>query len=164
VSAAQPHIRDITPADKAALRRLHARLSDETRYRRFHSAKTELTRGDLKYLTEIDGHDHVALVAEDPARPGELLGVVRAVRNGAGSREAEIAIVVRDDLQMHGLGAVLVDALRERVDREGVGALVAEVQGDNYRALRFFQGQGARQRQAGSGGGVWSLELPVRLP
>lgn len=164
VSAPQPHIRDITPGDKPALRRLHARLSDESRYRRFHSAKTELSRGDLKYLTEIDGHDHVALVAEDPARPGDLLGVVRAVRLGEGSGEAELAIVVRDDVQTSGLGAVLVDALRDRMDGEGIRALVAEVQGDNHRALRFFQGQGARQRQSGSGGGVWSLELPVRRP
>jgi acetyltransferase len=163
VSASQPLIRDITPGDKSALRRLHARLSDESRFRRFHSSKAALTKGDLQYLTEVDGHAPVALVAEDPDRPGELLGVTRAVALGKDG-EAEIAIVVRDDAQAAGLGALLVDRLRRRVADEGMDTLIAEVQGDNHRALRFFQGQGARQRRTGNGGGVYSLALPVRLP
>jgi acetyltransferase len=157
----QPLIRDITPADKPALRRLHASLSDESRYRRFHAQKADLTKGDLRYLCEVDGHAHVALVAEDPARPGELLGVTRAVSLDEKSGEAEIAIVVRDDVQTAGVGAVLVDALRRRAAAEGMGALIAEVQADNHRALRFFQGQGARQRSTGYGG-VYSLVLPPR--
>lgn len=153
--------RDITPGDKPALRRFHARLSDESRYRRFHASKAELTQGDLKYLTEVDGHRHVALVAEDPQRPGELLGVARAVALDQAGGEAEIAIVVRDDAQAAGVGALLVNALRDRAFDEGMGALVAEVQADNHRALRFFQGQGARQRQAGWSG-TYALILPPR--
>lgn len=155
----QPLIRDITPADKPALSRLHARLSEESRYRRFHAQKADLTKGDLRYLTEVDGHAHVALVAEDPSRPGELLGVTRAVSLDDQSGEAEIAIVVRDDVQAEGLGAVLVEAIRRRAADEGMGALIAEVQADNHRALRFFQGQGARQRATGYGA-VYSLVLP----
>lgn len=157
------HIRDISPDDKDALVRMHAQLSDETRYRRYHSAKGDLTKGDLRYLTEIDGHRHIAVVAEDPAKPGELLGVARAVALDPEGREAELAIVVRDDVQTGGVGAVLVDALRTRVRREGVVDLVAEVQADNHRALRFFQGQGARQRKAGWSG-VYSLILPAERP
>jgi GNAT superfamily N-acetyltransferase len=155
------HTRDITPADKPALRRFHAHLSDESRYRRFHASKAELTQGDLQYLTEVDGHLHVALVVEDPARPGELLGVARAVALGDATDEAEIAIVVRDDAQAAGVGALLVNDLRERAFDEGMGALVAEVQADNHRALRFFQGHGARQRQAGWAG-TYALILPPR--
>jgi GNAT superfamily N-acetyltransferase len=152
--------RDITPADKPALRRFHAHLSPDTRYRRYHAAKGDLTTGDLQYLTEVDGHRHVAVVVEDPECHGELLGVARAValdRDG----EAELAIVVRDDVQAEGVGAILVDALRRRAAREGLGTLVAEVQADNHRALRFFQGQGARQRATGWAG-TQALILPPR--
>lgn len=152
--------RDITPADKPALRRFHARLSPETRFRRYHSAKGDLTKGDLRYLTEVDGHRHVAIVAERADRPGELLGVARAVA-AEGSHEAELAIVVRDDMQTSGVGHVLVDALRRRADDEDLGDLVAEVQADNHRALRFFQGQGARQRKTGWAG-VQALVLGPR--
>jgi GNAT superfamily N-acetyltransferase len=153
--------RDITPADKPALRRFHDHLSPDTRYRRYHAAKGDLTTGDLRYLTEVDGHRHVAVVAEDPGRPGELLGVARAVALDDAGTEAELAIVVRDDNQAAGVGAVLVDALRRRAASEGMGALVAEVQADNHRALRFFQGQGARQRATGWAG-TQALILPPR--
>jgi GNAT superfamily N-acetyltransferase len=144
--------RDITPGDKAALRRFHAHLSPETRYRRYHSAKGDLTKGDLQYLTEVDGHRHVAVVAVDVDRPGELLGVARAVALDDEAREAELAIVVRDDVQHDGVGAALVSALRCRAHGEGMDELIAEVQADNHRALRFFQGQGARQRSTGWAG------------
>ncbi|WP_354701129.1 acetyltransferase [Paraconexibacter sp. AEG42_29] len=153
--------RPITPADKAALRRFHARLSEESRYRRFHSAKDELTQGDLRYLTEVDGERHIALVAEDPSRPGDFVGVARVVDLDNGTGEAEIAVVVRDDVQAAGVGGMLVDDLRDRASEAGMGALVAEVQADNHRALRFFQGQGARQRQTGWSG-VYALILPPR--
>ncbi|WP_205696931.1 GNAT family N-acetyltransferase [Conexibacter sp. SYSU D00693] len=141
-------LRDIRPDDKPALQRLHARLSPETRYRRFHGVKGDLTRGDLRYLTEVDGRRHIALVAEDEA--GELHGVARAVGDQGGV-EAELAIVVADDVQADGLGTALMRSLLERCDREGLRRITFEVQADNHRALRFFQGHGARQaRTVGS--------------
>jgi acetyltransferase len=152
-------LRDITPLDKPALTRFHARLSADTRYRRYHAMKGDLTHGDLKYLTEVDGHHHVALVAENPQRPGELLGVARLVGYDATSEEAELAIVVADDTQAVGVGAILMEALLRRGAEEGYDRLVAEVQADNFRALRFFQGFGARQRTLA--GPVRELVLPT---
>lgn len=146
----QIHLRDISPEDKPALERFHARLSPETRYRRYHGAKGELTRGELRYLTEVDGHSHVAVVAEDAE--GELHGVARAVADGDA---AELAIVVADDAQAEGLGSTLVHSLLERCDEEGLDRIVLEVQADNHRALRFFQGVGARQHR--TTGGVCTL-------
>ena len=140
-------LRDIRPEDKDALQRFHVGLSDETRYRRFHAYKGELTNSDLRYLTEIDGRSHVAVVAE---HDGELVAVARAVIDAERGGEAELAVVVGDEQQSSGIGAVLVDRLRRRMAARGVERLVAEVQADNHRALRFFQGFGARQR-AGEG-------------
>jgi acetyltransferase len=156
------HLRDITPMDKPALTRFHARLSADTRYRRYHAMKGDLTHGDLKYLTEVDGHRHVALVAENPQRPGELLGVARLVGYEGRPEEAELAIVVADDTQAAGVGGVLMEALLRRGAEEGYDQLVAEVQADNFRALRFFQGFGARQRALE--GSVRELVLPTRSP
>lgn len=156
-------LRDIRPNDKAALTRFHQRLSADTRYRRYHAAKGDLTTSDLRRLTEVDGHHHVALVAEvlPPERGGvagpvadsvalpevlELAGVARIVANPAHPAEGEVAIVVRDDAHGHGLGADLVEAVLARGRQEGVRTAVAQVQTDNHRALRLFQGQGFRQR------------------
>jgi ribosomal protein S18 acetylase RimI-like enzyme len=153
-------LRHISPSDKRALARFHDRLSDETRYRRYHGHKGQLTRGDLRYLTEVDGHDHVALVAED-AR-GELQGVARAIATAPGGPDAELAVVVADDLQAEGVGRDLVGALVAQVAREGRRRIVLEVQADNHRALRFFQGLGARQ--VASAHGVCELVIEPHAP
>ncbi len=156
-------LRDIRSDDKPALVRFHGRLSGDTLYRRYHAAKGELTSSDLRYLTEVDGHRHVALVAElpPPALDGaagpvadragfaggpELAGVARLVVDPGRPGEAEIAIVVRDDARGHGLGADLVEGVLARGGQEGVRTVVAQVQGDNHRALRLFGGLGFRQR------------------
>lgn len=156
-------LRPIRSDDKAALVCFHERLSDDTRYRRYHAAKGSLTTSDLRYLTEVDGHHHVALVAEVPPPeldgvagpvadwigvPGvpELAGVARLVADPARPDEAEVAIVVRDDVHHRGLGSELVEGVLERGRQEGVRTAVAQVQADNHRALRLFQGLGFRQR------------------
>ena len=152
-------VRDIRPDDKAALERLHSRLSADTRYRRYHGAKGALSRSELRYLTEVDGHEHVALVAEDAG--GELHGVARVVADG-GPGQAELAVVVADSVQDAGVGATLMTQLLDRAEREGVHRIVLEVQADNHRALRFFQGFGARQERAG--GGVCTLVITRQAP
>lgn len=156
-------LRDIRESDKPALVRFHRHLSAETRYRRYHAAKGDLTTSDLRYLTEVDGHQHVALVAELPSEylegvaspvadfvgaldPAELAGVVRLVTDPSHPGESEIAIVVRDDVHGRGLGVELIEAAMARGRHEGVTSALAHVQSDNHRALRLFQGLGFRQR------------------
>jgi hypothetical protein len=49
--------------------------------RRFLTLKSSFSRAELRYLTEVDGRDHVALVAEDPGDPcRRLIAVGRFVR------------------------------------------------------------------------------------
>lgn len=158
-----PRLRPIRPEDKAALVSFHQRLSDDTRYRRYHAAKGSLTTSDLRYLTEVDGHHHVALVAEIPpaALDGvagaladwigvppvpDLAGVARLVGDPDHPGEAEVAIVVRDDVHHQGLGSELIEGVLARGRQEGVHTAVAQVQADNHRALQLFQGLGFRQR------------------
>jgi hypothetical protein len=57
-----------------------ARLSPESRYRRFLTATPELTEEAVRYLTEIDHHDHEAIAALDE-EIGEGIGIARYVRN-----------------------------------------------------------------------------------
>jgi hypothetical protein len=54
-------IRPIEPGDKARLAEGLRRLSQETIRRRFLAAKPRFTSAELRYLTEIDGVDHIAL-------------------------------------------------------------------------------------------------------
>src|SRR3954447_2504759 len=61
--AAAVRIRPIQPADADLLRDGFARLSAESRRLRFFVSKKALTTRELTYLTEVDHHDHEALVA-----------------------------------------------------------------------------------------------------
>lgn len=139
-------LRPIGPQDKDALVRFHSQLSDDTRYRRYHAAKGHLSSADLNYFTEVDQERHVALVAHPAQDEGDLLGVARSVSSPQAPEEAEIAIVVRDDQHGTGLGADLIEAIIGRAEDTGVRHVVAQVQADNHRALRLFQGFGFRQR------------------
>lgn len=69
-------IRPIRPEDKEALLRGFEQLSEHSRYRRFFTDKGRLSPAELRYLTEVDQVDHVALAAatEDESRG---LGVAR---------------------------------------------------------------------------------------
>ena len=55
-------------------------MSEESRYRRFLAPKPSFTAAELAYLTEIDHHDHEALIAIEP-QSGEPVGR-RALRAG----------------------------------------------------------------------------------
>ena len=71
-------IRPIAPEDKPLLAAGLRNLSPETAYRRFLSPKVRFSEDELRYLTEVDGHDHIAYVAVDAATT--LVAVGRVVR------------------------------------------------------------------------------------
>lgn len=95
----QIRIRALEPSDREALAQGFERLGPQSRYMRFFAPVVRLTDSQLEYLTDIDHHDHEALVAvEEQTRKG--VGVARYVR--IGEREAEPAIAVADDWQRRG--------------------------------------------------------------
>ncbi|HSD78398.1 MAG TPA: GNAT family N-acetyltransferase, partial [Solirubrobacteraceae bacterium] len=112
-------IRPIRPDDRERMQAAFRRLSRESRYQRFLVSTTQLTDEMLDYLTEVDHHDHEALVALDAAT-GEGVGVARFVRLEPGGDAAEAAITVVDDWQGRGLGTLLLELLARRAMREGV--------------------------------------------
>jgi len=104
-------LRPVEPADKRLLAAAFDELSEESRYRRFFTPLRELDERQLVYLTEVDRHDHEALLAIDP-RSGSCAGVARFVRVAADV--AEPAIVVADRWQRLGLGTALLEQLAAR--------------------------------------------------
>ncbi|MGA8717135.1 MAG: GNAT family N-acetyltransferase, partial [Solirubrobacteraceae bacterium] len=120
-------IRPIEPADRELLRAGFERLSERSRYLRFQTPLTELGDDQLAYLTDVDHHDHEALLAL--ADEDDAVGVARFVRVSDGV--AECAIVVADDWQNRGLGGQLLERLVERAREEGVDRFTALVLAEN---------------------------------
>jgi acetyltransferase len=131
-------IRPIRADDKGRLAAGHARLSAESQRRRYLAAKPRLTAADLRYLTEIDGHDHVALVAVLADRPQAIVAVGRYVRLAGDPETAEFAIVVGDELQGQGLGGRLADLLAQQAVIEGIKRFTATTEVDNEPARHLM--------------------------
>ena len=72
-------MRPIDSDDKDRLAAGVAALSPESAYGRFLTGKSSLTPAELRYLTEVDGVDHIALVVIDAN--GDFIAVGRIVRH-----------------------------------------------------------------------------------
>jgi RimJ/RimL family protein N-acetyltransferase len=154
-------LRPLQPDDKRRIAQAFERLSPETRYRRFFAPLPRLNEQDLRYLTEVDHHDHEALAAVNPEN-GAIVGVARYVRSDDPT-EAEVAVVVGDPWQGRGVATALLQRLVARAREEGIDHFVALVMSDNTEALELFRNLapgGSHTRRSASG----HTELVMALP
>jgi RimJ/RimL family protein N-acetyltransferase len=155
-------IRPIRADDKRMLEDGLRQLSDESVHRRFLTPKRGFSRSELRYLTEVDGRDHVALVAENPRQPARrLIAVGRFVRLHDDPEAAEVAIVVADDWQRRGLGTVLTEQLATEARRVGVRRFTATMAADNVPAHRLMHKLTSHLERQSSGAGVEELVLQL---
>jgi RimJ/RimL family protein N-acetyltransferase len=133
-------IRPIRPDDKRLLSAGLNAMSKTSVQRRFLAPKTRFSQSELRYLTEVDGWNHVALVAESPTQPGRrLIGVVRYVRLPEDPQAAEVAFVVADDFQRRGVATLLAGELAQRAQMRGIRRFTATMASDNVPAHRLME-------------------------
>ena len=132
-------LRPIEPGDKQRLSLALGRLSRETIRRRFFAAKPRFTSGELRYLTEVDGRNHLALVALLADDPDAIVGVARCVRLPEEPATAEFAIVVGDALQGRGLGTLLARQLAAAARAAGIRRFAASMLGENDAIRRLMR-------------------------
>jgi RimJ/RimL family protein N-acetyltransferase len=134
-------VRELVPADRALLAAAFERLSPRSRYLRFLSPLRSLPERTLDRLVDVDGGEHVALVA---LRDGEAVGVARYVRDRRDRGLADVAITVIDAEQGRGLGRRLLVALLEVSADRGLRALTFDVHPDNHVMQGLARSLGAR--------------------
>lgn len=153
-------VRPIRPDDRERLRRGLRELSSESRYLRFHAPVSELDEEQLTYLTEVDQHDHVAWVTEDPDEPDAAgMGVARYVRLPDEPLVAEAAVTVADRYQGRGVGTLLLEIITQRAAENGVETLRNYVLAENEKMLDVLDSLGAHRQLLDSG--VWQVDVPV---
>lgn len=128
-------VRRARPSDEALVLDLFDRISAESRYRRFHGMP-----GDKVIRLEAQ---RVARGAEGlwawvaTAPDGSVIGTLSIVEGHDG--EFEVAVLIDDDWQGHGLAGRLARTSLAFAAEQGVGNVVAWVQGDNQRAVHVFR-------------------------
>ena len=135
----------IAPDNASALQRFHHRLSERSIYLRFFSAKPELSDREAGYFTNVDRINRFALVAVDPERPEEIIGVVSFDREGTTER-AEYAAEVEDRWQGRGLGLALTRRLIEAASKRDVRSFTGIVLPENTRMLHLLRDLGLPER------------------
>jgi RimJ/RimL family protein N-acetyltransferase len=152
-------LRPICISDREALRTLFARLSPESRRRRFFTGKPELSERELTYFIDVDHVRHEAIAAIDPGL-GSLIGVARYVIWPERGDAAEVAIEVADDFQNKGVGLMLAEALIRRARENGINVLTATTLWENHTARALARRAGFRARSSDGS----EIELELQLP
>lgn len=132
------HVRPIRPDDGDALVDFHERQSRESIYFRFFSPRPHLSEKDVHHLTNVDGIDRMAFVAE---RDAEVLGVARYDRYGA-RPVAEVAFFTDDRYNGRGIATLLLEYLAAHAREVGITRFEAQVLPSNRRMVRVFQQAG----------------------
>jgi GNAT superfamily N-acetyltransferase len=120
---------------------------------RFFAPLHTLSEDAARYLSHVDGVDHVALIAvsgsgKGPAAgPERAFGVARYIRSAADPRSAELAVTVTDDAQGYGLGHCLLETLAVAARERGVQIFQASVLYGNLRVHALLQRFGAVHRR-----------------
>ena len=154
-------IRPIEPGDKERLVNGLRQLSEESIRKRFLAAKPRFTKAELRYLTEVDGVNHIALVAVLEDDPDQLVAVARCVRLPDRPGTAEMAIVVGDPWQGQGLGTAMTRELADAAVAVGIRRFAATMLGDNEPARRLMRTFSRRLEESRIAGGL--REMTVEL-
>jgi acetyltransferase len=138
-SGAEVAIRPIRPEDGPRLSAAYDRLSPEARYRRFLGPKPHLNASEVAYLVNVDGDNHIALVATLADRPDAIIGVARCVRLREDPGTAEFAVVIGDPWQGEGLASAMLERLVRSASEQGIDRLQAIMLADNEPAHRLVR-------------------------
>jgi GNAT superfamily N-acetyltransferase len=144
-SGQQINLRLIEKDDVALLVDLFHNLSPETRRLRFHLYTERMPEEEVWrraiFLATLDPQRHVAVVATLVEADGEehAVGVARFGRESPQDREAEVAIVVRDDFQRKGVGRILLTTLAEKARELGITHFSGWVMAENVHLMKLIK-------------------------
>lgn len=155
-------LRHIRPTDAPELRRGFEELSPESRFRRFLTPLQSLSDEMLRYLTEVDGYNHVAIIAatgSDDLKTERGIGITRFIRLENEPTVAEVAVTVIDDMQHRGLGRLLLETLAKAAKERGIEHFRAEVLTSNELVRHALQEAGAVV--VGENGDCLTVDIPL---
>jgi acetyltransferase len=139
-------IRPIRPEDEAAMVVFHGTLSERSVYLRyFHMEKLSERVAHARLMRKcfIDYDSEMALGAVQTAASGgqEILGIGRLSKK-AGTREAEVAVLVTDKYQRQGLGMEIIRRLISVARDEKLESIEANTLPENVAMRALASGLG----------------------
>ncbi|MCX8091749.1 MAG: GNAT family N-acetyltransferase [Verrucomicrobiae bacterium] len=125
------NFRPIHPTDMPRMRDLFYKLSEATMYYRFMSRQKFVSRRQIKEFVYIDHRNDVTIVGTLPEAYGEEIIAIGSYYLDPKTNLAEVAFVVADAWQNHGIGTFLLQHLMRIARRNGIRGFTAEVLAEN---------------------------------
>ncbi|HEY7136869.1 MAG TPA: GNAT family N-acetyltransferase [Acidimicrobiia bacterium] len=150
--------RPVDPHDRTPIVAVFDGLSEQSRYLRYFGPKPRLSDSEIRYFTEVDHHDHEAIVAT--ARD-VAVGVARYVRRREDPASADVAVEVVDEWQGRGVGSALLRRIARRAREEGVSSLHGTVLSSNRAMLATIDTLAAPWHTTSRDGPVLGIEIEL---
>ena len=131
-------VRPVRPEDADDFAKLHSRLSRESQYLRYFTARRELSAAELMRSVSVDYHERMGFVAFVQGRLAAYACYVRQ----EGKDGAEVAFQVEDEHQGRGLGTLLLERLAAYAHEHGLHRFTATVLPQNRRMIEVFRDAG----------------------
>jgi GNAT superfamily N-acetyltransferase len=152
-------VRLTRPSDTPAVLRFLEGLSPETRRRRFFAATPAISDGIVRHFTFFDPRERVVVAATSPIDGAEeIVGLADVAHISTGV--AELALVVADERQGDGIGALLTEVIASLAAQRGAAYLKAVLLAENRPMAGLMERLGPTVRTTEGG----NLAVYVRLP
>ena len=155
----QVNFRPIHPTDEPRVKDLFYALSEQTVYYRYAAHITKVPRSELQEAVYVDHRQEVAILGTLPEAHGEDIIAVGRYYLNPNTNRAEVAFVVRDQWQNHGIGSFLLKYLMTIAMRNGIGGFTAEVLRENRPMQAVLNRCSNCSVTSRMEGGVYSFEL-----
>ncbi|HSB06632.1 MAG TPA: GNAT family N-acetyltransferase [Thermodesulfobacteriota bacterium] len=134
--------RPVKISDEPILQGFLYSLSDNTIYRRFISSRKDMPHERVQRFVVIDYTKEISILAIlQKDNTEEIVGLGQYSTN-EGTHTAEVAFVVSDKYQNHGIGTELLSYLSFLAKRQGLLGFTAEVLWGNTAMLHLFEKMG----------------------
>ncbi len=150
-------IRPARPGDFDAVRDMHTKMSPDNLYLRFFSFSAVAADREARRICREPAPDHAALLA---VLDGEVVGCSSYECADDGSRSAEVAMAVADEMHSRGAGTLLLEHLISLARSRGVHAFTAETLVENALMLQVFADAGLPVHRT-LADGVYDFSFPL---
>ena len=145
-------LRPVKISDEPLLKDFFYSLSDESMYQRFISARRDIPHQELQKFAAVDYFQKMVLVATVEEDGIESICGWGQYGINSDMFTADVALVVRDDCQNHGIGGELLAYLTYLAKRQGLLGFTAEVLAGNDPVFHLFKKMGfavSKRRDSG---------------
>ncbi|WDP90599.1 MAG: GNAT family N-acetyltransferase [Desulfobacter sp.] len=152
--------RAIKPSDEEQMRRLFYRFSDKAIYYRYFSPIKTMPHAKMQAYVNVDYRDVVSVVGL-VGEPGNQTLIAEArIAKYPDNPFYDIAFVVDEDYQGHGIASFLYQMLSQLAKERGAVKMTADVLSSNRAMIKVFE-KGAYPLTAKLEGGAYALSIDL---